>query len=115
MSQMKVYDMSRYQRIVGVESDRISGKFYILRSDEESAWVHSLDVTVWGDETRRFGRLLYSGDLSAQVKGGAARLSKHMVASDKLADVEDVWDEMLTVLVAVAEVFPKPVTEGTTP
>jgi hypothetical protein len=98
---MSAYDMSRYQRIIAVDSGRITGKFEVTARDRESeAWATAIEVTVW-DENRYSGRMLYSNDLTGSVKDGVAKLSKHMVGSNKLADVEEVWDEMLAALVAV--------------
>ncbi|WP_405373344.1 MULTISPECIES: hypothetical protein [unclassified Microbacterium] len=102
---MKSFDLSRYQRIVGVESVRISGNFYALATGHgERIWIRPTDVTIW-DEHHHSGRNLYSGDFAGSVKSGLASISKHMVESSLLADVEDVWDEMLAVLVLVAATF----------
>lgn len=102
---MKAFDLSKYQRLIGVESDRIRGNFYALATKPgERIWIHPTDITIW-DEHHLSGRTLYSGDLSGSVEDGVATISKHMVNSSKLADVEDAWDEMLAVLVLVAETF----------
>lgn len=101
---IQAYDLGRFQRIVQVDGSRIRGKFQVLsaRDDRDEAWVSAIDVTVYADDDRSWGRVFYSNDLTGSVKDGVAQLSKHMVASNKLHDVEDVWDEMLAVLAAAA-------------
>ncbi len=96
--------MSEHWRLVGIDGcPRISGTFWVTRpeTDEDTIWVKSVDVTVWS-EGRHHGRILYSGDLAASVKGGVVDLRRHMLRADKLADVEEVWDDMLAVIAAVA-------------
>lgn len=106
---VKAYDLSMYQRVIGVEGSRVSGQFKVLTMrDGSEGWVSAIEVTVW-DEDRRSGRLLYSNDLNASVKGGEVKLSKHMVASNKLADVEAVWDDMIAAILAAFEAFPEAV------
>lgn len=103
MSEIHAYDLGRYQRIVQVDGNRVRGKFEVLYArDGREFWVSAIDVTVYADEARSWGRIFYYGDLKGSVENGVASLSKHMVSSDRLADVEDVWDEMLEVLVAAA-------------
>jgi hypothetical protein len=97
--------MSQYQRVIGVSDGRITGTFHVIGLDRDrETWVTAHDVVIY-DEGHRFGRVFYSDDLKGSVKDGIAELSKHMITSDKLADVEEVWDDMLAVLVAVVEVF----------
>lgn len=102
---MKTYDMSKYQRIIGVDEGRITGTFYAIGLEpDRDVWVKPVDVVIW-DEGHHSGRVLYSGDLSASVRDGVAKLSKHMVKTSLLPDVEEVWDEMLQVLVSVVETY----------
>lgn len=102
---MQAYDMTRYQRIIGVSDGRITGSFHVNGTDDRrEVWITAHDVVIY-DEGHHYGRVFYSNDLTGSVKDGVAKLSKHMVASNKLAEVEDVWDDMLAVLVAVAEAF----------
>lgn len=100
----RAYDMSKYQRLVGVDGRLISGTFAVSMplGEDRAAWVKTHDVVIW-DEGHHSGRCLYSNDLTGSVKDGVASLSKHMVAERIRPDVEDVWDDMLAVLVAVVE------------
>lgn len=102
---MKAFDLSRYQRLIGVESERIRGNFYALSTEVGGRiWIYPTNVTIW-DERRLTGRTLFSGDFAASVRSGLPRISKHMINPSLLAAVEDVWDEMLAVLVLVTETF----------
>lgn len=102
-----VADMSKFWRLVSVNSPRISGTFWVCRrgdrpSDQTS--VQSVEVTVW-HEDRHYGRSLGSKDLLAWIENdGTVKLPKHMIRSDVLPDVEDAWDEMLAAIKAAAEV-----------
>jgi hypothetical protein len=98
------YDMGRFHRLVGVDGPRVRGTFVVMgtKNPDKEVWVKAHDVVIW-DEGHNSGICFYSNDLTASVKDGVAELSKHMVKSSLLADVEDVWDEMLEVLVAAVE------------
>lgn len=101
---MKGYDMSEHWRLVGIDGcERITGTFWVTRpeSDNDTIWVKAVDVTVWS-EGRHHGRVLYSGDLAASVKNGAVDLRRRLIRDDKLDDVEEVWDDMLAAIAAVA-------------
>jgi hypothetical protein len=116
MSETRAYDMSKYQRVIGFDGDRISGTFHVLASSDDSeAWVKPIDMQIW-DEGHRSGRILYSNDLTASVLDGEADLREHMIASNKLADVQAVWDEMKAALVTIVEAFrlAAPVSTGRT-
>ena len=109
--EIKGYDRSNTNRLVSVEGPRVRGTFSVLKAyPDREAWVTAHDVTVYWDDERSSGRILYSKDLTGSVKDGVARLEKHSVASNKLADVEQVWDEMLAALVVAVEAadFPVP-------
>ena len=97
--------MSRFYRLIGVEGGRVAGTFVVLLPPDESraAWVMAHDVTIYGDDAHTWGRVAYSNDLKGSVRGGVATLSKHMINQGIFADVEDVWDEMLAVLVEVVD------------
>jgi hypothetical protein len=102
---MRAFDMSRFERVIAVESERISGSFVVLGGDRlKETWVTAHDVVIW-DEGHNSGRVFHSDDLKGSVRDGKANLSRRMVASDRLADVEEVWDEMLAILVAVVDEF----------
>jgi hypothetical protein len=101
--EVKGYDRGRSFRLVLVEGPRVRGTFAVLKPSHGDAWVTAHDVTVYHDEDRRSGRVLYSNDLTGSVTDGVAELSEHMVAENKLADVQEVWDEMLRALVVAVE------------
>lgn len=116
MIETRAYDMSKYQRVIGFDGDRISGTFHVLASSGDSeAWVKPIDMQIW-DEGHHSGRILYSNDLTASVLDGEADLREHMIASNKLADVQAVWDEMKAALVTIVEAFRSavPVSTGRT-
>jgi hypothetical protein len=78
-------------------------------------WITALDVTIW-DEGHNLGRTFYSNDLKGSVSAGKAEVSKRMIPSDRLADVEDVWDELHEVLLAIAAAaVPAPTDESSSP
>jgi len=102
---MKAYSMDRFWRIVGVDGGRVTGTFVAVipagRLDDRTM-VTPLDVTVWHDDEHTSGRILYGKDFVAWVDGENVNMPKHMIASNKLADVEDAWEPMLAALRAVA-------------
>lgn len=101
---MKTYDLSRYQRLVGVEGGLVTGTFAVLLpvgGRDRTVWVRTHDVTVWHDPEHRSGRVLYSGDLTGSVQGGVAEISEHMIGARVRDDVLAVKDEMKAALVAV--------------
>ena len=108
---MKAYSMDRFWTIVGVEGGRVTGMFVAVipmsRLDDRTM-VYPLDVTVWHDDEHTSGRLLYGKDFVAWVDGENVTLAKHMIASDKRADVEGAWEPMLAALRAVALVASEP-------
>lgn len=102
---MMAFDLSRYQRLIGVDAGRIQGEFYVLGGvTSEKVWIRPINLTIW-NEHRTAGRVFYSNDFSASVEGDKVNLPKRMITPSLLADVEDVWDELMVVLVKVAEAF----------
>ena len=99
----RAYDMSQHWRLVNVEGKPISGTFWVdvEPGKDGRRIVRAVDVVVWHEEAA-FGRVLSSKDLTAWVKGDEVDLSKHMIRSDVLADVEAHWDAMLDALRQVA-------------
>ena len=98
----KAYDMSEFWRIISNDGDRIRGDWKVARPKSGNAWINAIDVVIW-NEGHSSGRILHFGDLTAEYRDGEVSLAKHMIAINKLADVEDVWDEMLETIKAVAE------------
>ena len=105
MNEIKCYDLSKYKRLVTAEggSGRIRGTFAVLLSSSDcTSWVKAHDVVIY-DEGHNSGRCLYSNDLTGSVIDGIATISEHMVTQSLLADVQEVWDEMLQVMLAAVD------------
>lgn len=103
---MKAYDLSRYQRLICVESERITGTFKVLLpvgGRRATVHVSPVDVSIWDSPEKHSGRILHYPDLTAFVDGEDVRIPLHMVNSDKRADVQEVMDELERVVLAVAE------------
>ena len=105
---MNAYDMSEYEKVIGVSDGRITGSFVALvpahrTKRDRRIWITALDVVIW-DEGHRSGRAFYSNDMKGSVLDGKAEISKRMIAPDRLADAEEVWDELHRVFEAVAAV-----------
>lgn len=103
---MKAYDLSRYQRLIGVESERITGTFKVLLPvGGRRATVHvtPVEVRIWDSPEKHSGRILHYPDFTAFVDGEDVSIPLHMVNSDKRADVQEAMDELERVLLAVAE------------
>ena len=102
---MSAYDLSRYQRLIGVDGGRVTGTFWAttpVGGKDRSTIVETVDVLVWHDDEHTSARVLRSGDLSASIQDGDVDLRLHMIADDRRADVQDAWDEMVDALSAVA-------------
>ena len=102
---MKAYSMDRFWRIVGVDGGRVTGMFVVVLSTiarDPRVRVYPLDVKVWHDDEYTSGRILYGQDFTAWVLDDDVELPRHMIASNKRADVEDAWEPMLAALRAVA-------------
>lgn len=97
----KAFDMSKYQRIVGVSDGRISGKFAVLLpvGEGKGAWVTPIDVTIY-DTDRRFGIVFYSDDFTANV---GEFVSIGRVTASKRHDLDEVREELEATLLAVVE------------
>ena len=102
---MKAYDMSRYQKVIGSDG-RISGTWVALdgQRDRNELIVKPHNVVIY-DETRTFGRVLTEPDLTAWVRESVVEIPKHMIAERVLYDVEEVWDEMLALMLLVEEAY----------
>lgn len=103
---MHAYDMSEYEKVIGVSDGRITGNFVALvpttiDMKDRRIWITAFDVVIW-DEAHRSGRCFYSNDMKGSVIGGKAEISKRMISPDRLADAEEVWDDLLAVFEAVA-------------
>lgn len=107
MSEPHAYDMTRFQRIIGVDGGRVTGLFHVLSTHVGDYHVQPIDVTVWdsddGDHTS--GRVLYSGDLTAFVKDGVVDIPPHLVSSAKHDDVLGAMGAMESAVLAVTKAF----------
>jgi len=102
---MKAYSMDRFWTIVGVEGGRVTGMFVAVIPNsvrDPRVTVYPLDVKVWHDDDHTSGRVLYGKDFTAWVLDDDVELPRHMIASNKRADIEGAWEPMLAALRAVA-------------
>ena len=103
MSEIKAYDLSKYQRIIGNDGSRIQGNWHTLINKRGEVLITPIEVTFW-DEGRYSGRIFYPRDLTAWIRADdTVDIPKHMVTESKWAEVEDAWDELVAVIRAVAE------------
>lgn len=107
-NEMKAYDMGRFQRLVGGESERASGMFRTLsmKDDRNETLVWPIDLTLWmGEEgyRRRWGRTYGPDDFSAKVKDGVVELDPQRVPATKRAEVEEVLEELKALILAVSQ------------
>ncbi|QDZ15794.1 hypothetical protein [Humibacter ginsenosidimutans] len=115
MPEPHAYDMSQFQRIIGVENGRVTGLFHVLSTKRGDYHVKPVDVTVWDDNEHHSGRVLYSSDLTAFVRDGDVDIPPHMIATEKHADVLDAMGAMEAAILAATEAFAVSVGEGNTP
>jgi hypothetical protein len=103
------YDMGRFQRIVGGDSDRITGVWRVLNSDPQNergkneSLIWPIDVTTWDSPDHRSGMTFSGEDFSARIKGGAVEVSDYRLASNRKAELHSVMDELVPLLLVVAE------------
>lgn len=104
-------DMSEHWRLINAEGQsdtyRVHGVWWVSEAN-----IKPVDVTIWS-RRGNYGRVFYSGDLTAFIRDGVVDLPKHMVRSDKLADAEDAWDLLLAVIGAAAAASWKPIAKET--
>jgi hypothetical protein len=108
-TELKAYDMGRFQRIVGNEGTRVSGMWRVLslkREGEDEHLVLPLDVTIWmgadGDE-HRWGQGVRAEDFSADVVDGVVQLDPDRISDkNKRAAVLDHLEQMRETILAVA-------------
>lgn len=102
------YDMSEHQRVIATDG-RISGTWVVLKASskagrEREFIVKPNDVTIY-DETRTYGRVMYTPDLTAWVRDGVVEIPRHMVSDGVAAEVEEVRDELVELLQHIAAAF----------
>lgn len=97
MSADRAYDLSTHQRVIGVESSLITGRFLALGnlSGREEIMVTALDAVIWDDEFRHSGLGVGISDISGRVSHDGivtvhARGSKQDVAMRAIAEIENV-------------------------
>lgn len=102
---MKAFDMSRYQRLIGVSDGPVTGTFKVsppLHSGHGT--VESHDVVIWDED--RGGLVLHSNDMTCFIVDGVARLVFYNL--DKEADILAAWPDIKLAVEAAAAVFPVP-------
>lgn len=99
------YDLSRYQRLIGVEDGRVTGKFLVLGGLRRNAsYVTTVEVTAWYDDEHRNGMVFYSDDFTVKAEKGEVGFPR--VPSDNhRALVEELADEFKAAVLAVAREF----------
>ena len=99
---MKAHDMSDYWRLVNVSGGRVSGTFWVSApTARDVIWVRAVDVTVWADDDRRWGR--HVTDMTADVKDGAVGLTAHMIGSPVREDVLEQREAVEAAILAAAQ------------
>ena len=101
MSAIKGHDMSHFWRLVSVEGP-VSGTFWVTRPDEKrrgQIHVSAVDVTLWDDERRRFGRCFATKDVTATVTDGVPDLG---IVRGRWADLTEDDAERLKAAVLAA-------------
>ena len=90
----KGHDMSRYWRLVSVENGRVTGTFWVDAPDKRGRRsVKAVDVTVWADDARTWGRAVT--DLTAFLDGdGEVDIPPHMIREQVRDDVLAQIDAM---------------------
>lgn len=99
-----VFSLDRTFKVVGTDG-RISGEWVVILPPSgrarEAAWITPHNVVVY-DVGLRSGVILGHHDLTAKVVDGVAVISR--VVSNRRDDVEEVKDELLSLLVEIARV-----------
>jgi hypothetical protein len=100
----QAYDMGRFQRVVGGDSDRITGTWRTLKSDRAEALIWPLDVIIWDSPSHNSGITFGMRDFSATVSDdGEVDISDYSLSDNKKADLRSVMDELVPLLVTVAQ------------
>lgn len=108
MTEVKAYDMGQFQRLVSVESERVSGMFRVLslKNERQESLVWPIDLTLWmgpeGDR-RYWGRTYGPSDFDAKVKAGSVEIDPRRVPKNKRAEVEEVIEELKAAILAASE------------
>lgn len=103
----RAYDMSRYQRLIGVSDGPVTGTFKVSPPIRDGhTTVESHDVVLW-DEYHNGGLVLHSDDMTCFVDDGVASLAYYN--TDKEADILAAWPDIKLAVEAAAAVFPVPV------
>lgn len=104
MSELKAYDMSRFQRIIGNDGDRVQGTWQALHTGSHGTevLVWPVDVRVYADAEHSWAQGISRGDFSARITDGVVDLRPSDVQESKRAICQDSWDELVAVLQTVA-------------
>ena len=80
---------------LGVAAERNHGEYN----------VKPFDVTVYGDDSHSWGRVMYQQDFTVFVKDGVVDLPKHMIRGDVRYDVEDALSDIIAAVEACVLAF----------
>lgn len=106
-TEIRAFDMSRYQRLIATDGGQVTGTFKVSppsRPDRET-WVIPIDVVLW-DEYRSGGMILYSDDMTCAVRDGVAELCTYNTSKEAI--IKDAWPDIKLAVEAVAAVFTQP-------
>lgn len=105
MAEVKAFDMGRTWRLVGVEGGRVTGTFWVALDPDQKRATHvkTVDVTVWADDQKTWGRTLYSDSLTSFVEGGDIDIPEHMIREQVRHDVLDAMDDMRSAIRAAVD------------
>lgn len=102
--EVKAYDLTKFQRLIGVDSKRVTGKFMVLgfpdRAERNGLWISAIDVVVWSED-KSWGQGLTLNDLTTLVEEGVEP-DLSIREENRNATVAEVRDEMIAALRAVA-------------
>lgn len=102
----RAYDMGKHQRVIGVESDLISGRVIALGRirSRDDVLVTAIDLTIW-DELRTGGRVFGPNDLSGFVQTDGAVNLRLPHDPHRRSEVEDARAEVDHAFKLAAEEF----------
>lgn len=107
MADLTAHDMTRFWRIFTIQHGRVNGTFTVKAGKDRVHNVTPEEVTVYGDDSHRWGRVLHGTDLTAFVReDGSIDLPEHMIKESLRHDVLDAEADLLACIRACVEAFP---------
>jgi hypothetical protein len=94
------FDMSRFWRLVSVEGGPVEGTFWVRRPDRHGVTVTAVDVTVWGDDERTWGRNVRS--MAAFIVGDEVDIPEYVIGHRDLSRVLARLDDAKAAVLAAA-------------